>query len=129
MPKRNASPTPPFSDRSTHARSHQASSFSGHTVYTHKVDTRLYVTTDYASMDCFGSGVRRREAAVAKKEEGESKRQLSPWRRFTRAHAHCWPVGHLAGWAGPSGFSSRTTALDVVAAAGGAGCLVGRGAA
>ena len=96
---------------------------------THKVDTRLYVTTDYASMDCFGSGVRRREAAVAKKEEGESKRQLSPWRRFTRAHAHCWPVGHLAGWAGPSGFSSRTTALDVVAAAGGAGCLVGRGAA
>ena len=35
-------------------------------------------------------------------------------RAFQRKHAGCWPVGHLAGWKGPSGFSSRTTAEQVV---------------
>ena len=34
----------------------------------------------------------------------------SPARAFERKHAGCWPVGHLAGWRGPSGFSSRSTA-------------------
>ena len=35
-------------------------------------------------------------------------------RAFERKHAGCWPVGHLAGWRGPSGFSSRSTAREVV---------------
>ena len=38
----------------------------------------------------------------------------SPARAFERKHAGCWPVGHLAGWRGPSGFSSRSTAREVV---------------
>ena len=41
-------------------------------------------------------------------------RRPSLWRRFTRSHAGCWPWGHLAGWEGPSGYGSRTTALEVV---------------
>ena len=46
---------------------------------------------------------------------------------FTRDHAGCFPVGHLCGWAGPSGFGSRATACEVVDAAGGArGALAGR---
>ena len=55
---------------------------------------------------CFG---RRGDA----EDRGEDD---SAWRRFTREHAGCWPVGHLAGWVGPSGFSSRSTALEVVRA-------------
>lgn len=42
----------------------------------------------------------------------------SPARAFERKHAGCWPVGHLAGWRGPSGFSSRSTAREVVKGAG-----------
>ena len=42
----------------------------------------------------------------------------SPARAFERKHAGCWPVGHLAGWRGPSGFSSRSTAREVLKGAG-----------
>lgn len=55
-----------------------------------------------------GGGGRRRD------EDGGDDEDRSAWGRFTRSHAGCWPVGHLAGWAGPSGFSSKTTALEVV---------------
>lgn len=35
-------------------------------------------------------------------------------RALEREHAGCWPIGHLAGWRGASGYSSRTTAEEVV---------------
>lgn len=47
-------------------------------------------------------------------------------RAFERKHAGCWPVGHLAGWRGPSGFSSRSTAREVVRENAGLHTLHGR---
>lgn len=47
--------------------------------------------------------VQAQRVAVGEKEKEEEDRSPAWWRRFTRAHAGCWPVGHLAGWVGPSG--------------------------
>lgn len=45
----------------------------------------------------------QRVAVGGEEEEAEEDGSPAWWRRFTRTHAGCWPVGHLAGWVGPSG--------------------------
>ena len=62
-------------------------------------------------MSCFGGSRSHRDGARPKKQNApgdagggyDSGEDRTAWRRFTRAHAGCWPVGHLHGWAGPSG--------------------------
>lgn len=63
-----------------------------------------------------GEDANRRRTNDASEPYPSGTSPLSLWERLEVRLAGCWPFGHLAGCRGPSGFSSRTTALEVIKA-------------